>query len=399
METVPAEETFVRLNRFQESLEEKGLDSALILHNVGIYYFSGTIQTSFLFIPAQGEALLFVIKSLDRAERESPLRRVAPISGRRELPSALEEAGYSLKGRVGLELDVLPSAFFLWLRKTFPSCEWKDISRLIRTQRMIKSEYEVAQIRRALEIEHIAFTDLCTFIREGMTELEVDGRLAMVARKNGHQGIIRMRGWNQEMTYAHVLSGPNGDAASYLNSAHGGVGTCPAMPQGAGRRAIRRNEPIEVDLGLGVNGYVGDQSRTYVMGELPKSLQEAHDCSRRIHDRFAETARPGVRCHEVYGMAAAEAEKAGLAGVFMGHGRDQVRFVGHGIGLEVDELPILAPGFDIPLEQGMVLAMEPKFVLPGEGLVGLEDDYLVTEDGVKRLTLTEQEVLRVIETA
>ncbi|MFO7785921.1 MAG: M24 family metallopeptidase [Thermodesulfobacteriota bacterium] len=399
METVPAQEIAVRLDLFQQSLKENGLDGALILHNVGIYYFSGTIQTSFLFIPAQGESLLLVVKSWDRAKRESPLKRIQHIQGRRELPGALTKAGYSHKGRMGLELDVLPSAFFLWLRKTFPSCEWKDISRLIRTQRMIKSEYEVAQIRRALEIEHIAFTDLRRFIREGMTELEVDGRLAMVARKNGHQGIVRMRAWNQEMTYAHVLSGPNGDAASYLNSAHGGVGTCPCMPQGAGHKTIRRNEPIEVDLGLGVNGYVGDQSRTYVIGELPESLQEAHDCSRRIHDRFAETARPGVRCHEMYGMAAAEAEKAGLAGVFMGHGRDQVRFVGHGIGLEVDELPILAPGFDIPLEAGMVLALEPKFVLPQEGVVGLEDDYLVTEKGVERLTLTEQEVLRVIEAA
>lgn len=399
METVPSEEIAARLALFQQSLKETGLDSALILHNVGLYYFSGTIQTSFLFVPARGEPVLMVVKSWDRAKRESPLPSVMPVSSRREIPVALEQAGHPLEGRVGLELDVLPSSFFLWLRKAFPSCEWRDVSRLIRTQRMIKSEYEVTQIRRALEIEHIAFTDLRSFIREGLTELEVDGRLAMVARKNGHQGIIRMRGWNQEMTYAHVLSGPNGDAASYLNSAHGGAGTCPGMPQGAGHKTIRRNEPIEVDLGLGVNGYVGDQSRTYVIGELPESLQEAHDCSRRIHDRFKETARPGVRCDEVYRMAAAEAEKAGLAGVFMGHGRDQVRFVGHGIGLEVDELPILAPGFDLPMEQGMVLAIEPKFVLPGEGLVGLEDDYLVTADGVERLTLTEQEVLRVIETA
>lgn len=208
METVPAREIAARLALFQESLKEKDLDSALILHNVGLYYFAGTIQTSFLFVPAQGEPVLMVIKSLDRAKRESPIKRVVHIPARREIPAALEQAGHSLKGRVGLELDVLPSAFFLWLQRTFPSCRWKDVSRMIRLQRMIKSEYEVTQIRRALEIEHIAFADLQSFLKEGLTELEVDGRLAMVARKNGHQGIIRMRGWNQEMTYAHVLSGP-----------------------------------------------------------------------------------------------------------------------------------------------------------------------------------------------
>ncbi len=204
---------------------------------------------------------------------------------------------------------------------------------------------------------------------------------------------------NLMMMYAHVLSGPNGDAASYLNSAHGGFGTCPAMPQGAGHRAIRRNEPIEVDYSLGINGYLGDQSRTYVIGELPGSLQKAHDCSRRIHDRFRETARPGITCNAVYEMAMEEANQYGLADVFMGHGPNQVRFVGHGIGLEVDELPILAAGFDIPLEPGMVLALEPKFVLPQQGVVGLEDDYLVTPDGVERLSLTDQDVLRVAESA
>jgi Xaa-Pro aminopeptidase len=307
----------------------------------------------------------------------------------------LDEAGQSLQGRVGLELDVLPASFFLWLQAAFPGCKWVDVSGLIRSQRMVKSEYEVTQIRRALAIEHEAFKDLAGYIREGITELEVDGRLAMLARSAGHQGIVRMRGWNQEMMYAHVLSGPNGDAPSYLNSAHGGEGTCPAMPQGAGRRAIRRNEPIMVDFGVGINGYVGDQSRTYVIGSLPDPLQEAHDCSRRILDRFARSARPGITCRTVYETAAAEAERAGLGHCFMGHGPDQLQFVGHGIGLEVDELPVLTPRSELVLEPGMVLAVEPKFVFPGQGVVGLEDDWLVTSDGVERLSLTEQEVLRV----
>ncbi len=395
METVPAGEIARRLDRFQDTLSEQGLQGALLLHNVGVYYFAGTLQTAFLFIPCQGAPLLMVIKSAERAQRETPLQGLIPISGRSAFPRALDEAGQTLHGPVGLELDVLPASFFLWLQKTFPECEWVDVSGLIRSQRMIKSEYEVAQIRQALAIEHEIFMDLTRTMREGMTELEVDGRLAMLGRRAGHQGIVRMRGWNQEMMYAHVLSGPNGDAASYLNSAHGGAGTCPAMPQGSSHRTLRRNEPIMVDYSVGINGYLGDQSRTYVMGTLPDPLQKAHDCSLRILDRFARSAAPGVSCRTIYEEAAAEAERAGLAHCFMGHGPNQVRFVGHGIGLEVDELPILAPRFDLPLEPGMVLAVEPKFVLPGQGLVGLEDDYLVTPDGVERLSLTKQDVLHV----
>ncbi len=399
METVPKEEIHARIARFQAALAERNVDSALVMHNVGVYYFSGTIQTSFLFIPARGEPRLLVLKSPERARHDSPLESVTPIPGRRALPNVLREGGAFPSGCVGLELDVLPAAFFLWLQSAFPGCEWKDVSGLIRTQRMVKSAYESAQIRKALRVEHDCFMDLTRFMREGMTELEVDGRLAMLGRRGGHQGIVRMRGWNQEMMYAHVLSGVNGDAASYLNSAHGGAGTCPAMPQGAGHKRLGRNEPIMVDYSVGINGYLGDQSRTYVIGGLPSSLRKAHDCSRRIHDRFRETARPGVPCRDVYAMALEEAKRCGLAEVFMGHGANQARFVGHGIGLEVDELPILAAGFDTQLEAGMVLALEPKFILPGQGAVGLEDDYLVTAEGVERLSLTDQEVLRVVESA
>lgn len=395
METVSRAELDARVARLQETLAHQGLNGALILHNVGVYYFSGTLQTSFLFIPARGEPLLMALKSQERARQESPLSRVVPVPGRSALRSALAETGLALEGSVGLEMDVLPAAFLLWLQKKFPDCRWEDLSMAIRSQRMIKSNYEVTQLQRSLEIEHEAFMDLTRFIREGMTELEVDARLAMLARKAGHQGIVRMRGWNQEMTYAHVLSGESGTKASYLNSAHGGAGTCTAMPQGASPKRIGRNEPIMVDFSVGINGYLGDQSRTYVMGTLPDPLQRAHDCSRRIHDRFRALARPGVPCEAVFRTALEEVEQAGLEANFMGYGPNQVRFVGHGIGLEIDEVPVLAEGFKQPLERNMVLALEPKFVLPGLGVVGLEDDYLVTQDGVERLSITPQEVLQV----
>jgi len=397
METVPRDELDARIARLQETLDRQGLTGALILHNVGTYYFSGTIQTSFLFIPVQDEPLLMVLKSQERARRESSLDRVVPIPGRSAVASTLAEAGLSLEGTVGLEMDVLPASLLFWLQKTFPDCRWEDVSSGIRVQRMIKSDYEVAQIRRALEVEHEAFMDLTRFIREGMTELEVDSRLAMLARQGGHQGVVRMRGWNQEMTYAHVLSGESGTDASYLNSAHGGAGTCVAVPQGASPKKIQRNEPIEVDFSVGINGYLGDQSRTYVIGSLPDPLQKAHDCSFRILDRFRAIARPGVPCEAVFRAAVEEAEQAGLGANFMGYGPNQVRFVGHGIGLEIDEIPVLADGFKQPLEPNMVLAVEPKFVLPELGVVGLEDDYLVTQDGVERLSITKQEVLQVEE--
>jgi Xaa-Pro aminopeptidase len=181
---------------------------------------------------------------------------------------------------------------------------------------------------------------------------------------------------------------------SFLNSPHGGSGNTPAMAQGASFRRIRKNEPIGIEYGVGINGYLADQFRTFVIGDLPSDLQEAHQCSREIHDLFAREAKPGVSCARLYAMARDFAQGAGLGEYFMGHGEGQVRFIGHGLGLEIDEFPVIAPNFAEELASGMVIAFEPKFVFPGKGVVGMEDDYEVTSSGVERLTLTEQELIR-----
>ncbi|HBF42315.1 MAG TPA: hypothetical protein DDW42_01555 [Desulfobacteraceae bacterium] len=227
-----------------------------------------------------------------------------------------------------------------------------------------------------------------------MTELEIDGWLGLIARREGHMGILRMRGWNQEMTHAHVLSGKSGSEVSYLNSPHGGTGTTPAVAQGAGNRSIRKNEPIGIDYGVAVNGYTGDQFRTFVIGNLSKTLERAHDCSRDIHCLLVGEAKPGVRCEDLYNLAVDEAASRGYGDFFMGHGEGHVKFVGHGIGLEIDEYPIIAPRSEYKLEVGMVIAIEPKFIFPGKGVVGLEDDYLVTSSGLERITLTDQILMR-----
>jgi Xaa-Pro aminopeptidase len=230
-------------------------------------------------------------------------------------------------------------------------------------------------------------------MRAGMTELEIDGYLAMIARREGHMGTLRMRSWNQEITYAHVLAGENGSVISMLNSAHGGSGNTPAMAQGAGFRRVKTNEPITIDYGLAVNGYIGDQTRTYVIGELSEILNRAHECSRNIHLLLVQEAKPGVSCSHLYDVAVEMAAENGYSDFFMGYGEGQVPFIGHGIGLEIDEYPVISPRFDEILEEGMVFALEPMFVIPQEGIVGLEDDYLVTSRGLKRLTLTEQAVI------
>lgn len=393
MEMVPEAEIRSRYGKIQAYLASKDLDGAFFLQNVDLYYLSGTLQRAILYVPGQGEPLLMVIKSYARARKESALREVLPLSGRDAVWGLLEDYGYGHPKRVGLELDVLPAAQYLWFKKNLPASEVTDISPAIRTIRMIKSAYESNQIRRATAILDIGFREVQGYIREGMTELAVDGFLAQIARREGHMGFLRMRGWNQEMSYAHVLSGESGAVVSFCDTPVGGPGNTPAVAQGAGFRRIRKNEPVLIDYGVGFNGYLSDQTRTLVIGKLPDNLAAAHACSREILARLETQIRPGMPCARVYDTAEAVARERGVEAHFMGYGEGKVKFLGHGFGLEIDEYPIFSPNSPQVIEEGMVFALEPKFVFPEQGVVGIEDDYLVTASGMERLTLTAQELI------
>jgi Xaa-Pro dipeptidase len=182
---------------------------------------------------------------------------------------------------------------------------------------------------------------------------------------------------------------------SHLDAPSGGRGINPSVAQGAGFRIIRRDEPVSVDFVGNVGGYLIDQTRLMVIGDLAPALEEGFYQARTIQDRVVESARPGIAWSDLYDIAVRAAGELGVQDRFMGPPEEQVRFVGHGLGLEVDEYPFLAPRLDSALVSGMVFALEPKIFHPGKGLTGIEDTYLVTDDGLERLTVTEREIIRV----
>ncbi len=205
------------------------------------------------------------------------------------------------------------------------------------------------------------------------------------ARRLGHEGYIRMRGFNQEMFYGQLLTGVSGCVPSYLDTPLAGTGLSPSVAQGAGFRRIGRGEPVVFDFVPVRDGYMADFTRMYALGPVDAGLLRVHDAALRVQEAATAAARPGAACRAVWEAARAAAADAGLAGNFMGHGAGQVPYVGHGIGIELDELPVLT-GSGLELEAGMVFALEPKFVLPGVGAVGIENTWVVTGGGVERLT-------------
>lgn len=394
-ECTPREEIQSRIFRFQKSLQDNNVDGALISQNVDLFYFSGTIQPSYLFIPAEGEPVLAVQENLARALKESTLSQIVPLKSNRQLGQTFSNCNKSVRGRTGLEMDVLPVNRYFMLRRDFPEADFLDVSELIRKVRMVKSEYEILQIRKAIGILNQVMEEAQRSIRPGMTELEVDAKLGALARRLGHQGRLRMRGYNQEMFYAHVFCGKTGAIPSFLKGPLGGLGTTPAIAQGASFNTIAENEPIIIDFGVGINGYVTDMTRTFVVGRLSEDLRHAYSFLKQIKEFMEHWVGPGKRCSLLYKEVIKLASQRGYQDYFMGYKGHQMPFVGHGIGLEIDEYPLIAAGFDEEFQKNMVFAFEPKLVFPDVGAVGVEDDYRVSDTGVERLTAYNDQVLTI----
>jgi Xaa-Pro dipeptidase len=384
---VPSSEIESRLRGFQESLTGAGLDGAVVVEQTDLYYLAGTTQSAHLVVPADGEPALFVRRSLGRARAESSVGRIEPLGSLRELPDALVDAGLT-GGRLGLELDVLPAALYFGYARRLEGFELADCSPLLRMQRTRKSEWELEQIRAAAG-QIAAVPEWVTgVLRDGMTEIELSAAIDHRLRLAGHQGVVRFRGFNQEMSTSSIVAGPSAAVEGAADTPIVGPGPNPAVSKGASVRPIGRGEPIVVDLVGTWEGYLADQTRTFTLGPPADGVEEPYRIAERILRDVAAEARPGVAPSALYERAVEFA-----AGPYQDSFMGGSTFVGHGLGLEIDERPVLAPGFDDPLEPGVVFALEPKFLFPGEFAVGVENTYAVTPGGVETLTTAHEDLI------
>jgi Xaa-Pro aminopeptidase len=287
---------------------------------------------------------------------------------------------------IGLEMDVIPAALYLNYRNLFEDVTFVDASHFIRMVRSVKSPYEHNIMRQAAALADEVAGAARRLIREDMTELELAGQVEAEARRRGHQGLARMRMWGGEMFYGHLLAGPSATEPSYLASPTGGQGASAAVAQGAGFAKIKRHQPILLDYVFAWQGYIADHTRIFALGDLPDDLMTAHQAMLTLQGILKQQARPGVKAGDLYDFAIKWAADQGYAESFMGADQQRIRFVGHGVGLELDEYPFLAKGQEMPLEKDMTIALEPKLILPGKGVVGIENTHIVGEDGLDQIT-------------
>ncbi len=368
---------------------------ALVQQNSDMYYLTGTVAQGVVAVPSEGEAVFFVKRPFERVKGESVLQPVVPFE--KDQVGALRARGGKVgeSPTVGLELDVLPYAMAeRSLEANGASRERvRDVGETLRRLRSFKSPWERRMHRQAAEIVDKALGEVDDTLKEGMREIDLKAKLEQKMRVLGAQGLVLQRRFNQEPFQGHVLSGESACLFSYQDSAMGGRGVSGRYPQDAGMKRIRRGEPVVVDLANAYNGYLADETRTYALGSLPRELKERYEFTVHVLEFLRKRLVPGADGGALFEAAEEEFAKRGLKENLGGLGADRVRFIGHGIGIELDELPVLARGVKSTVEQGHVIAVEPKLVFKDVGMVGVEDSHFITEAGAEVFTKAKYDTL------
>lgn len=382
-----AKELKLRWNKIQQNMSDVHADGLLICDNVNLYYVSGRIFRGYCYIPVKREPIFFVRRPLGLNGTQ-----VVYIRKPEEIGEYLQKNGIAFPDKLLLESDSISYSDYKRYETIFIPKEVLNGTALLRRCRSIKTPYEIDLIRRSGELHAKAYETIPSLYRKGMTDLEFSIELEHECRKLGSLGIFRIFGQSMEIFMGSVLAGDNADTPSPYDFAMGGAGLDVSLPVGCNGTVLTEGMSLMVDMGGNFTGYMTDMTRTYAIGSVQELALKAHETSIAIHQAIAAKARPGVAAKDLYELAAEMANHAGLSDYFMGH-RQKAGFIGHGVGIEINEAPVLAPRSRDILAEGMVFALEPKFVIPGTGALGIENTYAVTADGVEKLTVCKEELI------
>ena len=386
MSKVPGNELKKRLERFKINMDAAydNWEMCAVVGGVSMFYLTGTICDGMLLIRRSGEATLWVRRSYDRAVLESEFGDIRPMRSFRDIAGTLAQ----IPDILYLDTANATLEWFGLLRKHLPFENVLPLDSALLNTRAVKSEYELDIMRHAgTKTDRFYREELPAFLKSGISEADLGAELFAALLKSGFHGLSRFSMRNVEAVLGHVLFGESPLYPSAFNGASGVNGLCPAVPALGNRdRFLNEGDLIYIDLGLGVDGYHIDKTivLSYKLPQ-PEHITEAHRHCLELERLAAAMLKPGARPSDIYGAVAAAVSDE-FRHCFMGATGRTVPFIGHGVGLNVDEMPVIAKGFNSPLELNMTIAIEPKIGIDGVGMVGSENTYLVTETGGISLT-------------
>jgi Xaa-Pro aminopeptidase len=375
-------------------------ESLIVFSRLNIYYFTGTFGNGVFCLPLQGEPVLLCRRGCDRASIESAMNRIVPFSGYKEVEGALLDAGAPIGKTVAVEMNGLSWMLGNSFSKNLPGSSFLSGDKVISMTRSRKTTWELERLRIAGAKHKTCMVDMLPkLLKKGMSELEIARAISDIFFSQGNHGILRFENYGEELYQGYVASGESGNYPTVFNGPNGLRGVHPAVPHMGSRHVLwEEGMPLTIDNGFSHEGYQTDKTQVYWLGErstIPSQVQAAFDCCVEIQAQTSEQLKPGVRPSDLWKQSLEHAKKKGFEDGYMGLGRNKVPFLGHGIGLAIDEYPAIAKGFDLPLEEGCVLAIEPKIGLPRVGMVGVENTFEITAKGGKSLTGENYEIIRV----
>ena len=349
-----------RVNNLRKQMKSEGISSFLITSPYNLRYLTGFTGTTGLALIGLEEAFFITdFRYTEQAAKQCVgfeiVKNVGPIlevvadlvESKNIENLGFEESFVSFKQYVELEglleVDLIP------------------VSGMVEELREIKDEEEIAIVEKACEIADKAFSHILTYIKPGMTEIQVANELDFYMRSLGASSV----------SFETIV-------ASGLRS---------AMPHGvASEKVIEQGDMITIDFGCYYNGYVSDMTRTISLGEPSDKLREIYNVVKEAQQKVLDVAKPGMTGVELDAVARDYIASKGYGEAF-GHS------TGHGIGLEIHEGPNVSKLAEKAFVPGNIITNEPGIYLPGIGGVRIEDDMLVTENGIKRLTHSEKELI------
>ncbi|MDR3217781.1 MAG: Xaa-Pro peptidase family protein [Dysgonamonadaceae bacterium] len=380
----------IRWRAVQKHLLEAGGDACLITTTVNIYYLTGMVFTGFIYFSVEGDPLYFVQRPIGYEGAQ-----IVAIRKPEEIPDLLKARNIPLPKNLFLEGDQITFSELLRLATTFNPENSGNATTILRKARMIKTPWEIGQFRISAAKHAEAYRTIPSLFEEGMRDIDFQTEIERQMRKHGSIGIFRTFGGNMDIFMGSLLTGDNAGMPSPYDFALGGGGMHPCLPIGAAGEVIKKGNSVMVDMAGNFTAYMSDMSRVFSFGKLSEKALDAHKLSMEMHDRLMAEGKEGIACADIYKWSLAMAEKAGFGENFMGL-KQQAKFVGHGVGIEINELPVLMERSKDLLQSGCVFAFEPKFVLPGTGAVGNENTYLITETGIEKLTVLAEEIIELI---
>lgn len=381
----------LRQGKIQALMAQSNIDAALFTCNVNLLYTCGQIFSGYCYLPLVGEPWYFVKRPIGLQGKQ-----VVYIRKPEQIIEFLKEKNIPTPHTLMLEADELSYNEYNRLARMFPETTCVNGTPIIRNARSVKTELEIELFRQSGIAHSRSYQQIPSIFKEGMNDREFSIEIERILRLEGALGIFRVFGQSMEIFFGSVLAGSNAENPSPYDFALGGEGVNAALPGGVNGTKLEKGCTVMVDLGGNFNGYMGDMSRVYSVGKITEEAYRAHQVCLDIQSEIIAFAKPGVICEDIYNKAIEIIKNTGFSDQFMGT-IQQAKFIGHGIGLEINEAPVFAPRIKQELQPGMVFALEPKIVIPGVGPVGIENSWAVTEQGVEKLTLCPEEIVDLLQ--